>query len=324
MGRSGAITLDNCENVVVKRCTLRNFGTTAITVKGKLNLIEDCHINSIGGTAILLDGGSSETLEAGNNIVRRCDISDWAFYDRVYNPAIKLLGVGNKVIENHLYNSPHAAITLSGNNHLIEGNEIHHVLLEFTDFGAIYAFIGAHQEMRGQIISNNYFHDIGLVGDRVNAIYVDECSADWLINGNLFYNIGSEGKRVSAIQSNTGYHIHIDNNVFIDCSQTFELSYHFTTWGSHRYTGYFKPVWDKKIMDIQKIPQIYLETYPSLKDFIKEDKIWTSTCSFTNNVIGNIGFPLKHQGKFYVTLSSDVTHSDSLVTSAGNRFLSFE
>lgn len=320
-GRSSAIQLKNVDNSLVSNCCISNFGGRAIDIYGNNNKVIKCKITSIGETAIDIKGGNLLNQDSGNNIVQNCDVSDWAFYNRVYTPAVKLSGYNHKVYDNKFYDAPHGVITLSGQDHTIEGNEIYNVLLEFADFGAIYAFVGATQEMRGYKVLNNYFHDIGLHGHRVNAVYVDECSADWLISGNLFYNIGSPGKRVSAIQANTGYHIRVENNTFIDCSQTFELSFHFTTWGWSRYEKFFKPRWDKNYMSKDVIPEHYLKHYKELGDFHKEDKIWTNTCTFINNEVGNFKMPLKHKDKFFTTLSSDTAYSEKLIKSYGNVWL---
>lgn len=321
LGRDGGIVLDNCSRVAIEKCTFRNLGTTAVSIDGSDNSVSDCVLSAIGGTAVSLDGGDPQTLSPAGNRVERCEISDWAFYYRVYNSAVSLKGIGNCIENNHLSDAPHGAIVVSGNNHVIKENEIERVCLEFKDFGAIYSFTGANQEMRGHQVVGNYFHDIGLDSDGVYAVYMDECSAGWNISRNIFHRIGGGNGFVSAIFTNTGYDIKIDKNIFIDCSQTFLLSCHFTTWGKERYKRYFKPNWEKKLGNRGNLPPIYYESYPSLKSFMKEDWFWTRSCFFTDNLIYNNSIPLKHSGKFFVTRSSDVQRSDSLVQSAGNRWL---
>jgi len=314
LGRFNALKIDKCSNIEVVDCSFRNFGNTAIIANGENIKIEQCKIHSIGGTAIELNGGEFETLKASNN----GDISNWGNYHRVYSSAVALDGVGSKLIGNKMYFSPHGAISISGNNHLISRNEISNVCLEFEDFGAIYAFIGRNQLMRGTKISHNYFHNLGLIGERVHVIYPDEATADWTIESNLFYKIGSEGARVNAIFTNTGSHLSINNNLFLDCSQTFELSFHFSTWAQKRYENYFKGIWEKQFSKIDSIPTVYFEQYPELKYFLSEERIYVNTNSFTNNIIGNFSFPLKHEGFFYTR--SDLENADSLVITKGNSY----
>ncbi len=317
MGRFNAIGISQCSFINIINCTFSNFGHSAIIADGNNITVEQCKIYSIGGTAIELNGGDFATLEASNNTVVNCDISDWGNYHRVYSSAVALNGVGCKVIANNLHFSPHGAINLSGNNHLISRNEMSNVFLEFEDFGAIYAFLGRNQLMRGTIISHNYFHNLGLIGERVNVIYPDEATADWTIESNLFYKIGGKGSRVSAIGTNTSSHLSINNNLFLDCSQTLELGFHFSTWGKARYT-YFRRFWEKQFSDMDSIPTVYSEMYPELKNFINEERIYVNTNSFTNNIIGNFSIPLRHDGLF-ITLS-DLENADSLVITKGNRF----
>ncbi len=65
-------------------------------------------------------------------------------------PAFTPNGVGNICAHNEMYNSPHEAITCTGNDHLIEYNEIRNVNLLTDDGGAIYA--GAHRDRYGSVI----------------------------------------------------------------------------------------------------------------------------------------------------------------------------
>ncbi len=51
------------------------------------------------------------------------------------------------------------AIGWSGNENIIEFNEIYNVVLETNDAGAIYS--GRDPSMQGNVIRYNYFHDIG-------------------------------------------------------------------------------------------------------------------------------------------------------------------
>jgi hypothetical protein len=318
LGRFNALHIDQTSEIDIVNCTFSNLGNSAIIANGENINIENCVIRSTGGTAIDLNGGDFTTLEESNNVVHNCDISDWGKYQRVYSYAIALGGVGNKFLGNKIYFSPHGAISISGNNHLIERNEISNVILEFEDFGAIYAFSGRDQLRRGHIIRQNYFHHIGQLGERVWAIYVDEATAGWAIENNLFYKLGNPGARVGAIMGNTCSSVSIKNNLFLDCSQTFELSFHFSTWGRVRYDEYFKKIWDKEYSNIENIPAVYLDNYPELKNFLTEERIYVNTNSFINNTIGNFSIPLNHEN-YYLT-RSDLVNVDSLVISRNNHF----
>lgn len=319
LGRGKAVSISNSNSNVFLNCSFKNFGSGAISINGKNNSIQNCIIHAIGGAAITLNGGNLDSLIPSNNRVVNCSISDWAFYNRVYAPAIALYGVGNIVSQNHIYNAPHGAITISGNNHIIEKNEIHHVLEEFRDFGAIYGFLGKNQQMRGHVIKENYFHDIGQIGDGVYAIYADEATGGWTITDNIFYKIGNRGARNAAILGNTSSYINIAHNIFIDCSETFELSFHFSTWGKKRYQDYFLKSWKENDQKEHPFSDIHLKQYPALKSFLLEERVYVNTNSFTDNLIGNFTNSLNHTN--YFKTQSDLLNADSLVNASKNHFI---
>ncbi|MCX6335881.1 MAG: right-handed parallel beta-helix repeat-containing protein [Bacteroidetes bacterium] len=319
LGRGKAISISNGSNTIFSNCSFKNFGSSAISINGKNNSVQNCIIHAIGGAAITLNGGNPDSLIPSNNRVVNCSISDWAFYNRVYAPAIALYGVGNIVSQNHIYDAPHGAITISGNNHIIEKNEIHDVLEEFRDFGAIYGFLGKNQQMRGHIIKENYFHDIGQIGDGVYAIYADEATGGWTITDNIFYKIGNKGARNAAILGNTSSYINIVNNIFIDCSETFELSFHFSTWGKKRYQDYFLKSWIENDKNKHPFSEIHLMNYPELKNFLLEERVYVNTNSFKSNLIGSFTIPLNHSN--YFKTQSDLLNADSLVNASNNRFI---
>jgi hypothetical protein len=316
LGRNKAVDINQSENISFERCEFRNFGGDAITVNGQNNTISNSSIHSIGGTAISLSGGNFETLSKANNTVKDCKIYDWAYYNRVYTPAIALSGVGNNVIHNTLYHAPHGAITIGGNDHVIAKNEIYDVLFEFIDFGAIYGFLGKNQLQRGHVIKGNYFHDIGKIGDKVFVVYADEATAGWLVEDNIFYKIGSKGTRLPSVFGNTPSYMKVKHNLFLDCSQTLEISFHFSTWGKKKYDEYFALRWKEQYNEEGSIPAVYTNRYPELKTFMSEERIYVNTNSFTDNTIGNFSIPLNHTG--YFKAWSNLPNSDHLIISTNN------
>lgn len=316
LGRFRAVSVDKSHHIAFEHCSFKNFGASALSIKGQNNTVNHCNIQSIGGTAITLDGGNLDSLTKSNNTVSHCDIADWAYYNRVYTPAIALLGVGHTVTNNFLHNAPHGAITISGNDHLIEKNEIAKVLLEFRDFGAIYAFLGKNPLMRGHLIKGNYFHDIGQIGEGVHAIYADEGTAGWTITDNVFYKIGHQGARVASVLGNTSSYVKVQHNLFIDCAETFEVSFHFSTWGKKRYSDYFMKSWKKQFATPQSISALYLAQYPELSNYMQEERVYVTTNSFTNNTIGNFAFPLNHSNVFRT--QSNLPNADSLIVASNN------
>jgi hypothetical protein len=116
--------------------------------------------------------------------------------------------------------------------------------------------------------------------------------------------------------SNSSSYLNIKNNLFLDCSETFELSLHFATWGKKRYADSFKKHWEQQYGSSNAISDIYLKRYPELKSLNTEDKVYVNTNSFINNTVGNYTFPLTHKGLYLV--KGDKQNLDSLVQASGN------
>lgn len=178
--------------------------------------IISCDIYHMGAGGIHLDGGDRKTLTPSRHQVVNCDIYDVNRLDRTYKACINLNGVGQRIAHNHLHNAQGQAIYLHGNNHLIEYNEIDHVLLDISDMGAIY--MGRDPSESGHVIRYNFFHHIfdkhHGAGAGVQAIFLDDGTLyASQIYGNVFYQAGSKG----VIKHHMGGGDSIANNVAIDC-----------------------------------------------------------------------------------------------------------
>ena len=143
--------------------------------------MEDSEIRDTGDGGILLEGGDRKTLTPGGHFAVRNHIHDFSRWSRTYTPAILMQGVGNRAVGNTIDHAPHNAILVDGNDHLIEGNDLHSVAMETGDVGAYY--LGRDWTERGNTVRGNFFHNLG-VGD-VNAVYLDDCASGSIITGNV-------------------------------------------------------------------------------------------------------------------------------------------
>ena len=175
---------------------------------GKNHGVIDCEIYNCGAGGISLSGGSRKTLEPGGNFVSNCKIYNNNRLDRSIRAGISIDGAGNRIEHCEIYNCSSSAIYLHGNDHVIEYNNIHHVVLEAQDMGAFY--MGRDPSARGIIIRNNFFHHINNSEARL-AIYGDDGSSGMLIEGNVFYKAG-----LHCIQLGGGFDDTIINNIFVD------------------------------------------------------------------------------------------------------------
>ena len=176
-----------------------------------------CDIYDIGAGGISLGGGDRKTLTPAGNFVRNCDIHRVNRLDRTYKAPVNVDGVGNLIQHNHIHHCQGIAIYLHGNDHMIEYNEIDHVLTDMSDQGALY--MGRDPSECGNMFRYNFFHDITNphpAGHSNSALFFDDCSIyGGTIYGNVFYNVGSAG----VIRYNGGGEVPVINNIAVktDC-----------------------------------------------------------------------------------------------------------
>lgn len=213
--RADAVSITGDGNVV-KNCLIKNVAGNAITVDGYDNLVTGNEITRTGKGGVILSGGDTETLEKGNNRAENNLVHDWSEIYETYQPAFTLNGVGNVCSHNEMYDSPHEAVTYSGNDHLIEYNLIHDVNLLTDDGGAIYS--GRRWDWYGTVIRYNLIYDLGKDGHRPVGIYMDDALAGQTIYGNIIINAPNIG-----LQLGGGRDLDVHDNIVIN--STTPISY---------------------------------------------------------------------------------------------------
>jgi hypothetical protein len=174
---------------VLRGLTLRNAGMNAATISGTENGAVDCHVYGPGAGGIRVSGGNRRSLTSGKNYVEHSHFHDFSRMERTYRPAVSLDGVGHRAANNLMHSAPHSAILFGGNEHLIEKNEIHRVLAQSSDAGAIYA--GRDWGARGNVVRHNFIHHISTIfeGYGVHGVYLDDCLSGIRVEGNVLYEI---------------------------------------------------------------------------------------------------------------------------------------
>ena len=278
-GRKDAIIVNGGQGNRIVGLEIRNVTGRGISIRdGDNHAVISCHIHHIGSTAISMGGGDWKTLTPAGNRVEDSVIHDIAYFDRAYNPAVTLNrgSVGNSITNNRIYDLPHVAIIVRGNNHLIEGNEIFRVCMDFSDMGAVYFNTGETPAERGTVIRRNFFHSFGHEKSHVYAVYPDNQSMGVTIEENIFFNMGN-----SAINVNSGSWILVRNNLFVDVPTALRHSYH--AFGAFDYTEDWRSYFEK--YDFQSMP--HGEQYPELLDFFEEARNPSDTNTFIGNIIYN-------------------------------------
>ena len=213
--RGEGIHIEGGAHNLIAGCTFRNMGLMGVRIAGgKENRVQSCDLYDMGQGGITLDGGDRITLEEGGSVAENNLIHDYSKWVRCYRPAIGVNGVGQKVLNNLIYDGPHTAILLSGNQHSVLRNEVHHVCKDTGDVGAFY--MGRDWTMRGNKIAGNYFHHLGgFKGEGFTdamGVYLDDAASGSTVLQNVFYKAGR------AVMIGGGRDNFVLNNCFIECS----------------------------------------------------------------------------------------------------------
>lgn len=295
-GRHAGIVVQGGEAVEVKDSELRHFALDGVRMTGRRHGISASEIHDIGGSAVTLSCGDADRLEPGGCFVEDSRIHDWGWYNKVYTGAAILSGVGQRVVHNAIHDGPHAAIYVFGNDHLVEGNDIHHVVTTFLDMGAIYANAGSRPLDRGHVVRRNRFHDIGLTYPGQFAVYADNMSRGWRIEENLFERIGSADTagfpRNAAIALNSANHVLIRHNLFVDTVLALRQSSH----AALMLLPGLRQGWARDLPPsrLATLPQV--ARYPELARFWEEDPAKPDDVRFEGNAIWNPHTPRQRSG----------------------------
>jgi len=217
-GLGCGIAIADGQSVAVEACTVRNVRDKGITIDGGVeHRVEACDLYGTGTGGVVAQGGDRRTLTPARHVVLNCHIHHFSCHQRTYASAIHLHGVGNRAAYNLVHDAPHMAIGLHGNDHLVEGNVVHHVCIETDDCGALYK--GRDPSGTNNVIRHNFWHHIGNpLGHGNAAVYLDDGDVGDRIVGNVFFRCGEPGKgNFGSVFSHGGHDNTVDGNLFIEC-----------------------------------------------------------------------------------------------------------
>lgn len=280
-----AIQGQKINGIRIAGCTIRNVGSYAMTAEGNGISVIGCDIYQTGDGGVSLTGGDRKTLTPASNIVENCHIHHFARWDTVYKGGIHLYGAGLTARNNLINDAPHTAIFWGGNDIVMELNEIHSVVYESGDAGAIYA--GRDWTMRGCIVRHNYFHHIyGFEGRGANGIYFDDQYSSAVSEGNIIYKV-ARGMLMGG-----GRDHRVIGNIFIDCPVGFSLDARGLGWASGGKDGLIQKL---KAMPYDTPP--WSERYPELVNILDEDPMAPKNDVFERNISWKCGAWEKIEGK---------------------------
>lgn len=281
--RGNAIDGTNIKNIDVQNCTFKDVLGHAIIAKGTVNAVTDgsywqvcdidgsydCDIrgnifNNIGGAAVELHGGNTDTLVKANNVIADNMIYRANMLSKNHN-TILLWGVGHTVINNNISRCPFQAIRFYGNDNVIKYNEIYNVNQESDDCGAIYC--GRNSIQRGTEISYNFIHDLQttekLPFGFQSAIYWDDKQTGIDAHHNIIKNAP----------------IDLASNGSVDCNFSENISIGMTAKRWHYINGGYsvnhnggEEATNYKFGSYILNPELYYERYPTLPELFAFEK----------------------------------------------------
>jgi len=262
-GQQHGLVMTDCVNATVAGCVIRRLGGTALTALRSANLkIYGNVLRTLGHTGMHVSGGNRSNLTSGQVAIENNDVSDFGRCSRTYNPALLLEGCGTRVAHNHFHHAPSSAMRIEGNDHLIEYNQVDHVVQESDDQGGIDMW--GNPSYRGVVIRYNRWQDIG--GGEIPCgqagIRFDDAISGMLVYGNLFER--TSNGHFGGVQIHGGQNNIVDNNVFVDC----RYGVSFSPWGQKRWEEYLnrKHVQQLLFSDVNIRVPPFSQRYPELAD----------------------------------------------------------
>lgn len=222
--RGDGIKITQGKSVCIQDCTIGLIGGLAVSINGgsESGLI-GCCIHDCGSGGVLLNGGNRLSLEPAGHFAKNNDIVNYSRVLKTYGAAISLSGVGNSAICNRISKGPHVGINFTGNDHLVEGNEIFDVCMESNDMAAIYS--GRSFTMWGNRIRNNYIH-------RIRGISAKQCAFARGITHAIYLDDHLSG-------------VEIDGNIFVDCNEVLAFSGSDNRFTNNLVLNCTRSIWDK-------------------------------------------------------------------------------
>lgn len=299
--RGTAIVVAGGAHNRIAGCTLRNIGGWAVSISGGTqNGVVGCDIYYTGDGGISLSGGDRKRLEPAGHYAVNNHIHHYSRWNRMYQPAISLNGVGNRVAHNLIHNAPHMAIGFGGNDHLIEFNEIHNVCYESNDAGAIYS--GRDWTMRGTIIRHNYLHHInGFQGLGCVGVYLDDMFCGTTVYGNLFYKV----TRAAFIGG--GRDCVVENNIFVDCNPALHIDARAMGWAGY----HVNTTMTERLLAMPYKEPHWAERYPQLVHILEDEPAAPKGNIVARNIsVGGKWDGVHAQARPYVTFQDNLIDTE--------------
>ncbi|MBQ6931019.1 MAG: right-handed parallel beta-helix repeat-containing protein [Clostridia bacterium] len=267
----GQIRIDS-KNVDISGCTVKNSPDVGISAKGSNINITGCTVYKTGSSAVTINGGSTKKLTAGNIVFENNLVYDTGLTDKT-SPAVVIQGVGNVCSNNEILHTPGSAVYYSGNDHRIDYNYIHNVVLELEGTAAVTSADGWINY--GNLVRYNC---ISTIGNGKNSPVAVAPSSGTQARGNIFINIPGTG-----VDFRGGRDIELSNNLLINCKAP--IVYESITPEGERF-GENGTAW-QELENSPRMSDKWKEVYPQISS-LSDDFSDTSSPYFAANPTGSI------------------------------------
>jgi hypothetical protein len=286
--RKNAFYITHSSNIVINDVTMARLGYKAVVSEGGTGVkVLNSDIFDTGAGGISLDGGNRITLTPGGNVAENNHIHHFSRIVKTYTPAINISGVGNRAAHNLIHDGPHVAIVFTGNDQVIEYNEIFDVVQEAGDMGAIYT--GRNWTYRGNVVRYNFIHDITGIGSSGGGtgVYLDDAMSSAEVTGNIFNNV------YRAFHVGGGRDHHIENNLVINSTRSITLDNRaMNTEGF--FSDFMDPVNGTMYVTLRAMPyetEPWSSRYPELAAILDDNPGIPAGNSIQRNVFIRSGVP---------------------------------
>lgn len=286
-----AVRIVDSDRCRVARTVIRNCGGWGVSLNGGSEcVVAGCDVSYTGKGGVAVSGGDRATLTPSRHLATNNYIHHVAVLDKTYNTGINLGGMGNTASHNLIHDTPHAALTLAGNDNVVEYNHVHHTNLQSTDTGGIYS-CPRDWTQRGNIVRYNLWHDVGGFGKKSSwqpvengkvefeyphftwGIYLDDPTSGNHVFGNILYRVP-----ICALHNHGGRDNVWENNVIVDCPafQAGMLSPNWSEW----------PSIQKRFHDVTAPGSPYFTRYPILAEYRPHERPEAMTgLKFVRNIV---------------------------------------
>ncbi len=315
LGCADGIIIRNGDHCLLAGCTVRCFGGNGVGIIGGTNHgLRSCDIHSMGRGGVVVSGGDRKTLTPGRHSIENCEIYDLSRIDHTYTPAVMMSGVGNRIAHNLLHDMNSSAIRLSGNDHLVEFNEVYRVVRESDDQGGLDMW--SDPTYRGNIIRYNYWHHIGNwrhLGEEPvygqAGVRLDDAISGVKVEGNVFFHCATGKAGFGAIQIHGGKDNTVTHNIFVNC----RTAVSFVPWDDKSWRD-FTALAGHSLRSPEIDSALYRSRYPELAR-LNEDHDVNMIC---NNLVYLCGEFLRRDSGRNTLIDNIITNDDPGFTDATN------